>query len=165
LVGRTTLGAPTSVIVNQAFVEKYLGKENPPAKQFGESEGDANGPQNPGYEIIGVVRDTKYNSNQLVQSARVTITICDVSVRCTGHLFAISSSFDRCPFVNDPLKWRSRSIRSNMPSLVSHSAQSKAWIFECRRLTATSSSGHRFRRAYIPTVIDVQAPNAASRKS
>src|SRR6267143_5298244 len=44
----------------------------------------------------------------------------------------------------------SRSIRSSMPSLVSHSAQSVAWIFECRRLTVTSSSGHPFRRAYIP---------------
>ncbi len=52
----------TPVIVNQAFVEKYVGKENPLGKQFGQSEADANGPRNPGYEIIGVVRDTKYNS-------------------------------------------------------------------------------------------------------
>jgi ABC-type antimicrobial peptide transport system permease subunit len=50
------------VIVNQAFVEKYLGKENPLGKQFGQSEADANHPRTPGYEIIGVVRDTKYNS-------------------------------------------------------------------------------------------------------
>jgi hypothetical protein len=119
----------------------------------------------PATRSSGVVRDTKYNSNQLVQSARVTITTCDVSVRCTGHLFAISSNLDRCSFVNDPLKWRSSSIRSSMPSLVSHSAQSDAWTFECRRLTAIFPSGHRFRRAYIPTVIEVQAPNAASRKS
>jgi ABC-type antimicrobial peptide transport system permease subunit len=48
--------------VNQAFVQKYLGKENPLGKQFGESAGDANGPATPGYEIIGVVRDAKYNS-------------------------------------------------------------------------------------------------------
>jgi predicted permease len=54
--------APTPVIVNQAFVEKYLGKENPIGKQFGQSEADANGPRSPGYEIIGVVRDTKYSS-------------------------------------------------------------------------------------------------------
>jgi predicted permease len=54
--------ARTAVIVNQAFVQKYLGKENPLGKQFGESEGDANGPATPGYEIIGVVRDAKYNS-------------------------------------------------------------------------------------------------------
>ncbi|MFI5094049.1 MAG: ADOP family duplicated permease [Candidatus Acidiferrales bacterium] len=54
--------APTPVIVNQAFVEKYVGKENPIGKQFGEAGADANGPGNPGYEIVGVVRDAKYNS-------------------------------------------------------------------------------------------------------
>jgi predicted permease len=57
----TPTSAPTPVIVNQAFVEKYLGKENPLGKQFGESPVGANGPQSPGYEIIGVVRDTKYS--------------------------------------------------------------------------------------------------------
>jgi ABC-type antimicrobial peptide transport system permease subunit len=50
------------VIVNQAFVEKFLGKENPLGKQFGQSEADTNGPASPGYEIIGVVRDAKYNN-------------------------------------------------------------------------------------------------------
>jgi len=50
------------VIVNQAFVEKYLGKENPLGKQFGQEEANANHPRSPGYEIIGVVRDAKYNS-------------------------------------------------------------------------------------------------------
>jgi predicted permease len=54
--------APTPVIVNQAFVEKYLGKENPLGKQFGQAEADANRPRSPGYEIIGLVRDAKYNS-------------------------------------------------------------------------------------------------------
>ncbi|MGB9463365.1 MAG: FtsX-like permease family protein, partial [Candidatus Acidiferrum sp.] len=54
--------APTPAIVNQAFVEKYLGKENPLGKDFGEAAADANGPGNPGYEIVGVVRDAKYNS-------------------------------------------------------------------------------------------------------
>jgi len=54
--------APTPVIVNQAFVEKYVGKENPLGKHFGETAADANGPANPGCEIIGVVRDAKYNS-------------------------------------------------------------------------------------------------------
>jgi len=53
--------APTAVIVNQAFVQKYLGKENPLGKRFGETPGDAIDPARPGYEIIGVVRDAKYN--------------------------------------------------------------------------------------------------------
>jgi len=50
----------TPVIVDQAFVAKYLGKDNPLGKRFGESAGGEDGPASPGYEIIGVVRDTKY---------------------------------------------------------------------------------------------------------
>lgn len=52
---------PTPVIVDQAFVAKFLGKENPLAKRFGQSEASQDGPASPGYEIIGVVRDTKYS--------------------------------------------------------------------------------------------------------
>jgi predicted permease len=57
----TPTSAPTPVIVNQVFVEKYLGKEYPLGKRFGQSAGDANGPTSPGYEIIGLVRDAKYS--------------------------------------------------------------------------------------------------------
>jgi predicted permease len=60
--GVTPTSARTAVIVNQAFVQKYVGKENPLGKQFGESAGDANRAASPGYEIIGMVRDAKYNS-------------------------------------------------------------------------------------------------------
>jgi predicted permease len=59
--GPTPTLAPTPVIVNQAFVAKYLGKEIPLGKRFGQSEADANGPASPGYEIIGVVHDVKYS--------------------------------------------------------------------------------------------------------
>jgi predicted permease len=59
--GPAPTSAPTAVIVNQAFIAKYLGKENPLGKRFGQSEADANDPASPGYEIIGVVRDTKYS--------------------------------------------------------------------------------------------------------
>ncbi len=61
-VGDSPTSAPTPAIVNQSFVEKYLGKENPIGKQFDQSEADSNGRRNPGYEIIGVVRDAKYNN-------------------------------------------------------------------------------------------------------
>jgi predicted permease len=55
--------APTPAIVNQAFVAKYLGKENPLGKQFGQSAGGENvGPKSSGYEIVGVVRDAKYSA-------------------------------------------------------------------------------------------------------
>jgi len=52
---------PTPVIVDQAFVSKFLEKENPLGKRFGQSEASQDGPASPGYEIIGVVRDTKYS--------------------------------------------------------------------------------------------------------
>ena len=60
--GSTPTAAPTPVIVNQAFVAKYLGKENPLGKHFGESAGDDESSKSAGYEIVGVVRDAKYNS-------------------------------------------------------------------------------------------------------
>jgi predicted permease len=59
--GPTPTSAATPVIVNQTFVAKYLGKENPLGKRFGQSEADANGPASSGYEIIGVVRDSKHS--------------------------------------------------------------------------------------------------------
>jgi predicted permease len=49
------------VIVDQAFVAKYLGRENPLGKLFGESAAKEDEPASAGYEIVGVVRDTKYN--------------------------------------------------------------------------------------------------------
>jgi predicted permease len=52
---------PTPVIVDQAFVAKFLGKENPLGKRFGQADASQDGPGSPGYEIVGVVRDTKYN--------------------------------------------------------------------------------------------------------
>ena len=52
---------PLPVVVNQAFVQKYLGKENPLGKRFGEFAGDENEPPTAGYEIVGVVRDAKYS--------------------------------------------------------------------------------------------------------
>lgn len=56
----TSATVPTPVVVDQAFVTKYLGKENPLGKRFDESAANENEPASPGYEIIGVVRDAKY---------------------------------------------------------------------------------------------------------
>jgi predicted permease len=60
--GGSPTSAPTPVVVNQAFVDKYVGKESALGKQFGESAASEEGPASSGYEIIGVVRDAKYNS-------------------------------------------------------------------------------------------------------
>jgi len=60
--GRESTSVPTVVVVNQAFVTEYLGQENPIGKHFGESAGgEQEGPKSSGYEIVGVVRDAKYN--------------------------------------------------------------------------------------------------------
>src|SRR5713226_9195675 len=93
----------------------------------------------------------------------VRMLISEVSVRCTGHLLAISSNRECCSALKGPSNRTSRSILSSMPSLVSHSEQSAAYIFECRSQTVTRSSGQFFSRAYIPTVIEVQEPRAASK--
>jgi len=53
--------AAVPVIVDQAFVAKYLGHENPLGKQFGQSPAGEFGPANPGWVIVGVVRDAKYS--------------------------------------------------------------------------------------------------------
>jgi macrolide transport system ATP-binding/permease protein len=58
--------APTPVVVNQAFVAKYLGAESPLDKRFGESAGRSGenpfAPPSAGYRIVGVVRDAKYTN-------------------------------------------------------------------------------------------------------
>jgi predicted permease len=59
--GDKPTAAPTPVIVNQAFVQKYLGKENPIGKVYGSEPVGQFGTASPGYEIVGVVRDAKYN--------------------------------------------------------------------------------------------------------
>ena len=61
-IAGTQSEAPEPVIVNQTFVEKFLGKENPLGKQFGQSPGGEGEPPDSGYEIIGMVRDAKYST-------------------------------------------------------------------------------------------------------
>jgi predicted permease len=74
----------TPAIVNQAFVAKYLGKENPIGKRFGESAGDENEPKSAGYEIVGVVRDAKYND--LRQEISATMYVPQAGMGATFEL-------------------------------------------------------------------------------
>ena len=54
---------PTPVIVNQAFVRSYLPHKNPLSERFADSEPTEPGEnKSPGYQIVGVVADAKYNS-------------------------------------------------------------------------------------------------------
>ena len=56
--------APGPVVVNQLFARKYFPNANPIGQQFGENDGsDPDDPEkDPGFIIVGVVQDAKYNS-------------------------------------------------------------------------------------------------------
>jgi predicted permease len=58
------MGGAVPAIVNQAFVQKYFPKLNPLGQRFGESEANPETYelQKPGWEIVGVVADAKYNN-------------------------------------------------------------------------------------------------------
>ncbi len=56
--GLAPTNLPTPVIVNEAFVHKYAGKEDPIGLRFGETPADAGSPADPGFEIVGLVRDS-----------------------------------------------------------------------------------------------------------
>jgi predicted permease len=55
--------APIPVIVNETFVRKFFPKQDPVGRHMGNAEHDEppQGPQ-PGYRIVGVVADSKYDS-------------------------------------------------------------------------------------------------------
>jgi len=56
-------GPPIPVIVNEVFVQKYCAGRNPLGQHFKpEDEPESGQPSHPGWEIVGVVRNAKYNS-------------------------------------------------------------------------------------------------------
>ncbi len=55
--------APTPVIVNQAFVRSYFPKSDPLGARFGDTAPtDPGEPKTPGFQIVGVAGDAKYDS-------------------------------------------------------------------------------------------------------
>ena len=54
--------APAAVIVNQTFARRYFGGVDPLGQRFGNSAAWGQNDNGPGYVIIGVVRDAKYDS-------------------------------------------------------------------------------------------------------
>src|SRR6201999_4034676 len=54
--------APTPVLINRAFAQKYFANQNPVGRHFGPSEHNREIDGQPGYLIIGVAGDTKYPS-------------------------------------------------------------------------------------------------------
>ena len=54
---------PTPALVNEMFTKKYFPGRNPLGQRFGAEDGsDPERPKDPGYEIVGVVEDAKYDS-------------------------------------------------------------------------------------------------------
>ena len=82
---------PTPVIVDQAFVAKFLGKENPLGKRFGQVDASQDGPGYPGYEIVGVVRDTKYSDLRRENSPMM---FTPQSARFGGAAFEVRTAGD-----------------------------------------------------------------------
>jgi predicted permease len=54
--------APAAVIVNQTFARRYFGGVDPLGQRFGNSAAWGQNDNGPGYVVIGVVRDAKYDS-------------------------------------------------------------------------------------------------------
>lgn len=54
--------APAPVLVNQLFVQTYFPTQNPLGHVFGDRLADGPFPASPGFQIVGVVGNTKYNS-------------------------------------------------------------------------------------------------------
>lgn len=53
--------APLPIIVNPAFVHKYLGNADPIGQRVGQEERSGDNPGDPGYLVVGLVNDAKYN--------------------------------------------------------------------------------------------------------
>jgi predicted permease len=53
---------PVPVIVNKTFVQEYFPKRSPLGQSFGQREANADAPADPGYTIVGVVSDAKYQT-------------------------------------------------------------------------------------------------------
>ena len=125
---------PTPVIVNQAFVAKFLGKENPLGKRFGQSAASQDGPASPGYEIIGVVRDTKYSDLR-----RETSPMMYVPQTMQGASFEVRTASDPQALV-PAIRRTVAQINPNLPlrDLTTESQQIDRLLFQ-ERLVARLS--------------------------
>jgi predicted permease len=87
--------APMPAIVNEAFLEKFFPNKNPLGIRFGEREATEADPlASPGWEIIGVVADAKYNN---LRRAVQPTTYVPTSGRATS--FTLRTAFDPGSFV------------------------------------------------------------------
>src|SRR5258708_3016865 len=94
-----------------------------------------------------------------IQNARrsVRISILFISVRWTGHFFAISISCLRGASSNGPANSMLHRMRSILDFGSSQFAQSSAWTRSCRSRTMTCSRVHFFPAAYCFSAFGTEA--------
>ena len=103
-------GPPVPAIVNRAFVQKYFAKANPLGQRFAPNvDPDARGPAHPGWEIVGVVADAKYDNLRRNVDPTMYIPNSGGSV-----WFAIRTAGDPEAFVPS-VRALVRGIDSNLP--------------------------------------------------
>ena len=136
--GGTPTSAPTPVIVNQEFVKEYLEKENPLGKQFGQGPASANGPANPGWQIVGMVRDSKYNDLRRDIHAMMYTPQGGVG-RMMGVSFELRTAADPRAIVPAVRKVVA-DVNANLPlyNVTTESAQIDRLLFEQRLIARVS---------------------------
>ena len=102
---------PYPAIVNRAFVRKYFATTNPLGQRFGkpESEPEFDEPVSPGWEIVGVVADAKYNN--LRRGVEPTIYMPNTGGAVS---FALRTAGDPQQFVQ-PVRALVSQMDSNLP--------------------------------------------------
>ena len=89
--------APVPALINSQFGKKYFPGMNPIGQRFGSEDGsDPERPKNPGYEVIGIVGNAKYNSLRRDIDPTMYVPLsgqfADFEVRTAGDPKAFTSS-------------------------------------------------------------------------
>jgi len=132
-VGPTS--APTPVIINEAFARYYLAKTDPLGQQL-EPSGPQGSPASPGWQVIAVVRDTKYNSLR----REVSPTIY-VPAKRTGAVFELRTATDPtsvAPMVRSTVDQTDSNLAIN--NLTTQSAQIDIGLLQERIVAQLSRS-------------------------
>ena len=122
-------GPPVPAIVNRAFVQKYFPNDNPLAQHFAPNvDPDSHGPVHPGWEIVGVVADAKYDNLRRSVDPTMYVPSSGGSV-----WFALRTASDPEAFVPS-VRALVRGIDSNLPvvGVRTQSAQIDRQIFKER---------------------------------
>jgi predicted permease len=136
IAGKSAGKPPYPAIVNRAFVRKYFATTNPLGQRFGTPEGEPefDGPVSPGWEIVGVVADARYNN--LRRSVEPTIYIPNTGGAVS---FAVRTAGDPHQFVQ-PVRALVNQMDSNLPvfAVKTESQQIDQQVFKERLIARLS---------------------------